>query len=325
MKYKSFSNLNICFENLLHYSSFIDDNISESQFKNCSTQFIIPNKYRFYSFHFSHQSFIEIFFNLCNIDSSFNRLESLVLNKIKSDQLIKLFLKLTVLTCLISLSVQLDDDNPRINNIYQLIFCLHFLKYNHLAIKKFDDRFILLSNEKNEQFSSIEYLNIEHYITLKNLMSLLSHTPGFRHLICEQLFPSHENNYGREMLIILPNLTHISIQMCNLSFDQFERFIIKISSQLQVLRIITSKNLIYLNANLWKQLIVQHIPQLSKFYFEYLEPLDGYSITRPNRPKINRFISSFWIERRWMFELKIDTRKIIYSIHPNNQTWFNFH
>jgi hypothetical protein len=83
--------------------------------------------------------------------------------------------------------------------------------------------------------------------------------------------------------------------------------------------------LIYLNADLWEQLIVQHIPQLSKFYFEYLEPLDGYSITRPNRPQINRFISSFWIERRWMFELKIDTSKIIYSIHPNNQTWFNFH
>jgi hypothetical protein len=321
--YKSFSYLNIRFQNLLHHSSlvlkFTDDNISASKFKHRCRHFIIPNKQRICSLHFNHQSFIDIFFTSCNIDSSFTRLESLVLNKIKSQQLAELLPKLILLPCLFSLSVQLDDDNVPINDIYQLIFRLPFLKYNHLSIKKLNERSILLSNEKNEQFSSIEYFNIEHYITLNGLMSLLSYTPRLRRLTCKQLFSLHENN-GKEMLITLSNLTHISIRMCHLSFNQFERFIIKISSQLQVLRIITSKSFTYLNADVWEQLIVQHIPQLSRFHFEYLESLNSYSL----RPQINRFISPFWIKRRWMFELQIDNAKIIYSIHPHKSMWFNF-
>lgn len=326
--YKAFSHLNIRFENLLHYSSFllkfIDDTKSTPQFKRRCKHFIIPNRNRLYSLYFNRQLFIDIFFTLCTADSSFKRLESLVINKIESHQCQELLPKLINLPCLFSLSVQLDDDRVQAIDIYQLIFRLPFLKYNHLAIKNSTERSILKSSMENAQSSLIEHLNIEHYITVNRLMSLLSYIPQLRRLTCEQLFPSNEN-HGREILPTLSNLTHISIQMCNLTFNQFERFIVKISSQIQVLHVHISKNLAYLDANLWEQLIVQHLPQLKKFNFEYRGALNGCFLNQSNRPQINRFISSFWIERRWMFELNIDANGISYSIHPYKPTWFDFY
>jgi hypothetical protein len=326
--YQSFSNLNNRFQDLLDHSlfilKFIDDTQSETQSKYCYTQFIIPNQHRTYSLQLNSSPLIELFFTLCNINSSFHRLEALVLNKIESQLLIKLLDRLTVLPCLFSLNIQLNDDHASLNDIYQLIFRLPFLKSNHLIIKKLNEQSIFLSNKKNEQFSPIEYLNIEHDCTVNELMSLLSYTPRIRRLTCEQLFSSSEYHESK-LFIELPNLTHISIRMCNLLFDQFTRFIEKISSQLQVLRINTMKNLTYLHADEWERLIVDYIPQLSKLHFEYIGYLYEYCATRFNHPQMNGFTSSFWTERQWMFELKIDSQRIVQAIHPYKRTWFDFH
>ncbi|CAF4841846.1 unnamed protein product, partial [Rotaria sp. Silwood2] len=39
---------------------------------------------------------------------------------------------------------------------------------------------------------------------------------------------------------------------------------------------------------------------------------------------INRFTSSFWIDRKWIFKLLIKDDELIYSICPYQETWIDF-
>ncbi len=96
-----------------------------------------------------------------------------------------------------------------------------------------------------------------------------------------------------------------------------EIFLRKLSSKLKYFsfKIFTEKKK-YLNANRWKEFILKYLPNLEKFYFYYSVHYD-----RDDRPGlcttyVKQLISSFWIERKWIYEIKIDFDEIIYSIRP---------
>jgi len=88
-----------------------------------------------------------------------------------------------------------------------------------------------------------------------------------------------------------------------------------------MLCIFTSANEAYLDADRWERLISQHIPHLDNFYFEYCKVIeDNFQVTQ-NDVQINRFTSSFWLVRRWIFALEINVNyffrtQAIYSICP---------
>ncbi len=278
---------------------------------------IIPNKHRIISLHILDRSQFIKLFKLHIIDSTFHRLESLTLHGIKPHELMICLHSLITLPRLFSLNIHLHETSNTSMELYHLIFRLPMLKYNRLSV----NQSVLLDSipfTTDVRVSSIEQLVIDHSCTLYELYHILSYTPKLRRLTCTNLL----QNGKIDIPFRIFNLTHCSIQRCDLNFNVFEEFIKNISTQLRVLRIVPLLNIDYLDAGRWERLISQHIPYLHTFHFkvhgDFHSPLqlECYHLF------LNRFTSSFWIERRWLFKIEIDLERwpiseIIYSIQPN--------
>jgi hypothetical protein len=209
-----------------------------------------------------------------------------------------------------------------LRNTYRMIFSLPSLKYNELSLFLFDndgddddDVNIFLPLVANEQFSTIEYLVINHKCTIDELLSMLSHTPRLRHLACDNLV-EFEYPIRTEHSIVLSNLTYLRFDAFFGDFDDFEMSMAKLLAPVQVLVINNLFDDTYLDADRWERFIVKHMPHLSRLRFTLFGcfPID-YEDTTFN-DLINRFTSSFWIERQWLFEVKIEYSNIYYSIRP---------
>jgi hypothetical protein len=100
------------------------------------------------------------------------------------------------------------------------------------------------------------------------------------------------------------------------TFNEFDILSNKICSNLKILSIICSKNIIFLDASQWERLILQYYPQLEKFYFVYHERLDNNNQYQLYSKQTNSFSSSFWIERKWIFDVKINNTEIKYLVYP---------
>jgi hypothetical protein len=317
--YQSFSNLNHRFQHILsssalqfkiNISSFLDIDIPYNCMKIISQQ-----RHQIISLRLMYNRFL----TLMNFDSSFSRLESLTLIGIKSDDLFQHLSVLSLLPRLISLILCVGRNLKVFHDMYSLIFNLPILKYIKISSEAYEP-FIPLPIATNNQFSSIEYLIINHSCSLNDLISILSYTHRLNHLTCRELIRSNEN-ITQKATINLPNLTYISILECYLIFDILEPFIKKISSQLQVLRINTYWYASYLDANRWERLISEYMPYLREFSLQHHEFIDDDFEITENHKRINQFISSFWISHQYIFELAIDVNdwswsEIIYSIHP---------
>jgi hypothetical protein len=282
---------------------------------------IIPNKHKIISLFLWNRRVVDQFLTRLITDSSFNRLESLVLHRIKSDKLISVLTGLSSLPRFSSLKIHLDDQLDSVGNIYQLIFRLPFLKYNKLSLDHDIPYQILVPplNYNIDQISNIEYLSINHSCTLNDITNILYHTPRLSRLSCKILDKSDRQS-DQELNIMLPNLRYISIGSCNILFEHFEIFIKKISFHLKLLRIRTRKDVTYIDADRWEQLILQHMPNLSKFYFEYRQFINDKSEFASHYMQFSRFISSFWIARQWVLEVKtcvsLPSYTLEISIHP---------
>jgi hypothetical protein len=201
-----------------------------------------------------------------------------------------------------------------VDGIYQSILSLSTLKYNYLSVFDYGLDSIIMPIDSNENFSTVKYLVMDHSCSVNSLMSLLCCTTRLRRLTCKRLIQVDEN--VREILsITTPDLTYLSIGGCYVNFGVFEIFIKKISSRLKELHIRIFGITDYLNANRWEQLIEEHMPNLRKFYFTYVQSIN-HQVIHPINRIIKKFNSSFWIERKWFFELELNYNKIRLSIHP---------
>jgi len=203
--------------------------------------------------------------------------------------------------------------------IYQLIFNLPKLKYNKLSsIVSVINISSLLTIRS--QISPIEHLIIDHTCTINDLLTILSYTPKLTHLICKQPIKSNVNNEQIKSIRVF-HLTHISIPFGYISFNEFEIFIRKISSEIQILKFYTNIDSNYLNTNRWEQLIQEYIPNLNKFYFIYIDVVNEHLIVTPDHRQMNRFNSTFWIKKQWIFHIEIRTcirlnTAVLYKISP---------
>ena len=115
--------------------------------------------------------------------------------------------------------------------------------------------------------------------------------------------------------VTFPNLKYLSIEKCGITFDDLETFIRKSECNLKVLRIIScSDNNDYIDGDRWEQLIVNYLPELKKFYLEYLEDIDPESGSLSDFEPPNQFNSLFWNERKWMLEVEMNSFEYLYSI-----------
>lgn len=320
--YKVFSNLNKRFENIISRSAFRPkislSSYEQSKDEDCWRNIIFPNKPKIVSLCLLNSLVIDSFSQSIVFDSLFQHLESIVLFDIKSNGLIPLLLALTSIPQLYLLIITVGDRNMNdFSNVYRLIFNLSVLKYNKLCFGVSIPN-ISVKNIST-RVSSIKHLNLDHMCSLNDLANIFSYTSHLSRIVCAKLIRSYQSI--EKITISLPYLTHISIGSCRLHFHELEILIKKISSSLQTLRISTSNNEKYLDADRWEQLILQHIPYLRNFHFEYQEIInDNFEVT-PDHALIPKFNSSFWHRRQWIFKLEININhffltEVTYSIHP---------
>ena len=295
--------------------------LSKTSFDDDYQLMIMPNKHRIVSLHLLNRLQFVTCITFHSINSLFHRLESLTLDRIKFHEIVSFLPNLATLTRLFSLTIGLDDVINNFNEIYRLIFCLPCLKYNKLSASKIDSHYSRLFTI-NERFASIEQLIIDHPLSLDQLHAILSSTPKLRRLTCQNLF-QFNRNICQEIPLRMYNLTYCSIRKCCLKFDQFEVFIRKISSQLRILRFSPFIDISYLDGDRWQRLISQYMPYLHTFQLEYHDTVvSSPFIIHPYCSLISRFISSFWIEKQWFFNIETSLTcwlpvEIIFSIQPD--------
>ncbi|CAF5058889.1 unnamed protein product, partial [Rotaria magnacalcarata] len=108
-------------------------------------------------------------------------------------------------------------------------------------------------------------------------------------------------------------------------FDDFEEFLLKLCSPLQLFDAkIKSRDRSYLNADRWERFISQHMTSLIRFTFRYSDIIDDEFELTFYHSLINRFTSSFSIDRKWFFKLFIEENELIYSIRQYQKTWIDF-
>ena len=305
--YEAFSNLNTRCQDLIMYSSFpLRINLSftcKSIFQYRCKHIVRPNIHRIVSLRLSHYLSNNLFFTLFTFDSSFIRLESLILDNFKIDKVVEVLTCLALLPRLFSLSHSLSDYGEPVEDaghFYRLIFRLPVLKYGKFSLGTCGTPPDLsITDNKQQEYSPIEHLIIDGYCRIHELSAILSYTPGLRYFSCKYL--SSFESTQIEVSTIPLYLTHLSIEHCLLSFDEFELFVVKICSHLKLLRISTRLDIAYLNASRWQRLISCHMYHLSIFDFQHLMRIENVENIQVYHAMINQFVSSFRIERQWFF------------------------
>ncbi|CAF3238324.1 unnamed protein product [Rotaria socialis] len=325
--YEAFSKLNIRLHNLVIFSSLpLNINLSSksiSTLEHRCRHVIIPNKHRILSLHLNSYVIIRDFFTHCNIDASFNRLESVVLNGLSEYRVMMILFYLNALPRLFSLTIEMQDDSFfSISDIYSIVFRLPHLKFTKISFSEDEESEISIPISINERFSTIEHLVIDHDCNINELTSILSHTPHLRHLISKNLIETEET-IKKDVLLKLADLKYVCFDQCNIEFDALEVFIKRICSQLQIWRLKTECKTSYLDGNRWKRLIRRHMPQLREFHFDHRVDNDEMEIL-PDRESIDQFTSTFWTERQWYFEFKSEAFQYVYSIHPYREKWHDY-
>ncbi|CAF1494614.1 unnamed protein product [Adineta steineri] len=275
--------------------------MSKSDFNKRSIKIIRPYMNQIISLQLSEPFFIKNFFTSFPIDTSFNRLESLVLNDLNVDDDVSILNSLAQLPRLFSLKIFCYDCNE-LFIIFQSIFLLPVLQYAKILCSNWASRFIPfpIATSDNQRSMSLEYLAVDAPPDLSSIYNLLSYTPRLRRLSVDQIW---RDRYTPLIQFILPrNLTSISLCHCRLSFDEFASFIAIVGSELNFLRISIVHQTALSNAYQWQQLILHHMPRLRTFLFDYHGSLskdaDGNNRCRT---LLDEFSSPFWIERQWFF------------------------
>ncbi|CAF1155224.1 unnamed protein product [Adineta steineri] len=302
--FEAFSNLNNRIQHLITSSYFsLKLNISfmsKSNFNRRSNNIIRPYVNQIISLQLPESFFIKNFFASLLRDTSFNHLESLVLNDLNVDDDVSILNSLAQLPRLFSLKIFCFDCDE-LFIMFQSIFRLPVLRYAKILLSywRARDPFPLATSD-NQRSMTLEYLVFDDLPHLSNIYKLLSYTPRLRRLSVGRI--SFSRYIPLEQFILLRNLTSISLCCWHLSFDEFVSFIAITGSGLEFLRISITDETALSNAYQWQQLILRHMPRLRTFLFDYHGPLikdaDGNNCCRT---LLDKFSSPFWIERQWFF------------------------
>ncbi|CAF1263203.1 unnamed protein product [Adineta steineri] len=326
--YYAFLNLNERFQQLVKSSSYLRKmkfhfRLSTKQHMNKWKQFIILNKQQIFSIYVCLPFRMNQLCAEFTINSTFSRLESLVLQKIHSDQIISLLIELPCLPRLFSLTIDLSDHLQDQTNIYRIVFTLPLLKYFKFT-KRCGDTSTSLSPPIHKQFSTIEYMDIHHFCTFEQLSNIISYTPQLRRLDLLHTYKI-DPSYETILPLTLSNFIYLRICISSLFFDEFKIFIRRIDSKLKVLCVTISMNCedsSYRDGDQWKELIIKYLPHLEKFALELNEDTDDYYSPPVYIKEPIQFNSPFWIERQMRVNITIDYEFNNYSIQPLKKRWY---
>ena len=276
------------------------------------THIIKPSAYRIELFRLSNP-FIDVSLLLFPLIKKLTQLKTLILNNIESnaiEQIVNHLSSLPLLSSLVIISIELIKNQ---NIIYSKIFRLLTLRYCQLLIETAPNskRLSIATNE----FSTIENLVINNEISIDQLHVLLTYVPQLRRLTIGHLKESKHNRTEKSSNC----LTHVSLKLNNVSFNDFEMLVTNHFRQVEVSSItmqyigLDRDSTQYLNADRWERLISTHMLNLRVFDFQQsYRGLDSENECQTFETLINKFNSTFWIKHQWFFDY-----------HYHQITWSN--
>ncbi|CAF1230610.1 unnamed protein product [Adineta steineri] len=329
--FNGFSNLNERFQLLLNSSLTrlkLDDNYAQSKelFLNNYEELLHNHHHQALSIHSFDENTTKIISTIKSNLSLFQSLQSLILYSIKSGILSSLIHQLSSLPNFYSLTIDLCTEEQDHTNIYQPIFNLAKLKYLKYRTCDNEDIDIVISlpiATTDQQKTSIEYFIMDHGCSIKDLFTLLSYTPNVRYLKFLNLIDINDLNTIEPIKLI--NLTKLSMEISEMTFDEFEILIKKIRFNLKILSLdIRHEDMSYLNAKRWEDFLHENLLQLEKLYFKKTVYFSDDYETPMYLGEQNEFNSIFWLERRWIFKVENDSGHLIYSIQPYKRNWYEY-
>jgi hypothetical protein len=315
--YECFSNLNNRFCDLLNYFP-LPINLTISPLSNVHysyTNIIIPHQDQIIYLCLSNQLIFDLFSSLLDRVSPMIRLETLILENIESKYLPNLLANLVSLPHLFALVIIPIDNVENKNNIYREIFRLPVLKYCKVAFNEcYSPQPLPMAN--NNELSPVIHLIINGCVFMSEFNTLLSYVPQLRRLSCDNL--SELIDYPMPLkTFALNNLTHVSLKMKHIRFDQVKSMIQRLFSYIHVFRISTDYDPAYSDINQWKQIIIPSMPNLrildieilpkfelnrSPYDFSNYQLLHNYGFNRSlSHFSSYQFISLFLFEQQWCF------------------------
>ena len=305
--YRAFSKLNHRFNCLLttpHLNTKINVfSTSQDELTSYFNDIILPYKTQLVSLFLWNNQVIQRFKShlLCNI--LFDNLQSLVLHKIRLEELFSLLPNLTSLPCLFTLTIDCEYQLSSIIDLYLLIFRLPMLRHNKLTLN--DQTYLPTFTTIPQQINIIQYLDLDYACTLPVIIQILSHTQQLTRFRCKNLLKSNEI-LDENLVLHLPNLTHMTIESCNEKFEYLRKFLRRICTHLKKFKLSTSTDIQYLDVHQWQNFITQYMPCLTKFDFEYQQIVsDDFQVTRKHLEFFRLKLSTFSIEHKWLFGFKI--------------------
>jgi hypothetical protein len=123
--------------------------------------------------------------------------------------------------------------------------------------------------------------------------------PQLRYLSIDCLVESDCEDIELCPIRLLTGLKYVSLKLNLISFDQLGYLALCFFRFVNVLRISTSIDPAYLDAEQWEELILDCMPNLRIFDINHEGGAEGTESTYHGL--IDQFTSSFWIERQWFF------------------------
>ncbi|UJR18338.1 hypothetical protein I4U23_005240 [Adineta vaga] len=305
--FHSFYGINQRFRNLFinsnHLITVDISSKSESILQRYFNHIIVPHAPRIKSLRLFDSFAHEIFLSL-----------TITLNKLDNNYVRQIIDQLFCLSTLSSLTIRFADDVKIPRDIYIEIIHLPTLKYCQISLNECK----LLPCAYASASSSIEHLVLNESFNLEQFDDLLSYVPKLRCLIIND-FCGFSSKRTKRSLLSWSSLTKVCIQMRGISFDDFYLIATDYFRHVQALNVmiypyvLENSNMEYLDADRWKNLISNCMPELRSFNLKHMYYVGRGEFDWLNYGMlIDKFNSSFWMIHKWFFEYEFsDMRKIL--------------
>jgi len=338
----AFGNLNYYFQHLLNstslllkfnYSSTQEGYSYESDVSNSSTQegysyeSGVTNGWKQAIFHcgpqilsicFGEYIYSYTFISSLAKKSAFSRLESMTIPNVDYKSIIVILSALSSLPRLYHLEIDVYGAGRDLTDLYKLIFNLSRLKSLKLEITDSEIEYVPLNIQ---QQTTIEYLTLKHDCAWEYIPSLLKCTTKLRSLKIISQSDAIYYKLKRFQGCHCEHLTQLSLDTNATKFKYLSNLIQRLSPKLRQLSIYTiSEDQTYLDAEKLEELILKYFLRLKSFSLKYKnynywpEGPDPAEVAFPY--KVNQFVSPFWLDRRWIVDIELNSSFICFDIHP---------
>jgi len=172
-----------------------------------------------------------------------------------------------------------------------------------------------------QQQTTIEYLTLKHDCAWEYIPSLLKCTTKLRSLKIISQSDAIYYKLKRFQGCHCEHLTQLSLDTNATKFKYLSNLIQRLSPKLRQLSIYTiSEDQTYLDAEKLEELILKYFLRLKSFSLKYKnynywpEGPDPAEVAFPY--KVNQFVSPFWLDRRWIVDIELNSSFICFDIHP---------